>query len=156
MSILDELAKEDSKWRMIALKICGNKSLADDLVQEAYLSVMDKKEVKCSYMYRTILNKFLNHTKENKQINIDDLSNLQSNDDKFEPDDDDLKILNRFRKINWRQQDLISESYDKSLRQIEESFPMINYAYAYRQIKEGTEIVLADDIYKYKNTRCKR
>jgi len=34
------------------------------------------------------------------------------------------------------------ESYDRSLRDIEKIYPLINYGYAYRQIKEARETIL--------------
>ena len=40
--MLLELSKKDKKWRHIALKLCGNKDLADDIVQEMYLKLHDK------------------------------------------------------------------------------------------------------------------
>ena len=37
--MLKELSKLDSEWRKIALKICNNKMLSDDLVNDMYLKM---------------------------------------------------------------------------------------------------------------------
>ncbi len=55
MKIL-ELSKKDKKWRHIALKLCGNKELADDIVQDMYLKLHDKEDLKDFYVVLKLLN----------------------------------------------------------------------------------------------------
>ena len=40
--MLEELCKRDDEWRKIALKICGDKNIADDVVQQMYISIYDQ------------------------------------------------------------------------------------------------------------------
>jgi DNA-directed RNA polymerase specialized sigma24 family protein len=157
-AILKKLSKEDARWRNVAFNICKDESLCDDLVQEMYLTIASKKpkRVNSAYVYRILLNKFLNHIKEQKNISIEQFHYIECRNRIFEPDDGEQALLDKFGSLSWRQQELILESYDKSLRQIQDDFPMINYGYAYRQIRDGIQEVLGDKIHKYKNTRNKR
>ena len=93
MDILTKLSKKDNKWRSIALSICKDKNLADDLVNDAYLKVKDYKEVKDYMMVVVIRNLFYNHIKKQKEISLSELHYLKAPDRIFEPDDYEKKIL---------------------------------------------------------------
>tara|TARA_R100001086_G_scaffold67510_1_gene31654 strand:- start:3205 stop:3648 length:444 start_codon:yes stop_codon:yes gene_type:complete len=84
--MLEKLSKRDKDWRDIAYKICGNKSLADDLVQDMYLKLHDKSYDKINewFVWVTIKNIFLNGLKQKHKkheisielfYNIEDLVN---------------------------------------------------------------------------------
>ena len=156
--MLESLAKKDKKWRQIALSICKDKGLADDIVQDMYLKAIKyNKPLNDAYIYFIIRSLFLDHCRNKKHsINIDDLHYLKDNVGTFELNDTELEILERYKALDWKQQQLIEESYDKSLRQIEKEFPLINYAYAYREMHKGIKQVLGKEYYKYKNSRFKR
>ena len=158
-AILKKLSKEDARWRNVAFKMCKDEILCDDLVQEMYITIAEKKPktVNSGYIYKILLNKFINHVKEQKNISIEQFHYIECNARIFEPDDGEQMLIDKFSELSWRQQELILESYDKSLRQIQEDFPMINYGYAYRQISDGIKEALGDKYDKrYKNTRNKR
>lgn len=145
--MLEELAKKDQLWRVIALKICKDRQLADDIVQEMYMRFHrnPKEKLYDSYVVQVLKSVFLNHIKtEKKEASINGLYYLECKNKTFEPSDEELELLNKFDELNWRQKELIAESYDRSLREIEVIYPMINYGYAFRQIKEGRETVLND------------
>ena len=72
----------------------------------------------------------------------------------FEVEDEHLEYLERFDELPMRQQELILESYDYSLREIAERFN-INYVYVHRQIHQGISYVLGDDYDKYNNSNLK-
>ena len=62
--MLHQLAKKDSKWREIALKICKDKMLADDIVQEMYLKLANnKKQINDFYVIIVIRNLFIDEIK---------------------------------------------------------------------------------------------
>jgi DNA-directed RNA polymerase specialized sigma24 family protein len=42
--VLEELSKKDEYWRQIAFKICKDKYLADDLVNEMYLKLYNNEK----------------------------------------------------------------------------------------------------------------
>ena len=157
--VLIELAKQDKRWRVAAYNISGCKILADDLVQDMYLKIYkyNYKEIKPSLIYTIIHNLFVDYCNQKKEVCVETFDDKKYTSVNYGLDDSEQKILDAFDKLKWRQQDLIEESYTKSLREIQSSFPMINYAYAYRQINEGLKSIFGEDFKtKYKNSRFKR
>lgn len=156
--MLKELCKKDSKWRSIAFGLCKDKSLADDIVQDMYIKASRyDKPLNDGYIRRIIYSLFIDHCRK-KPITTP-LQNLHFIEDcvsTFEPDDQEFELLERYDSLNWKQKELIQISYDKSLREIEKEYPMINYGYAHREIKKGLKIVLGDLFKdKYKNSNLK-
>ena len=147
--MLKELCKNDKKWREIAFKLCSDKALADDIVQDMYLkSLRYNKPLNDAYIYFMLKCLFLDYCRKknnNSMISIENLHFIKDNVSLFEIDDNDLEILNRYDNLDWKQKELIEMSYDKSLRQIEKEFPLINYAFAFRAIKAGRNKILNRD-----------
>lgn len=77
--MLDELSKQDTTWREIAYKICGDKSLADDLVNDMYLRMYEQQPDKITngYVYTVIRNLFIDHTRERSKLVNTDFSNVE-------------------------------------------------------------------------------
>tara|TARA_R100001463_G_scaffold20745_2_gene50354 strand:+ start:2093 stop:2668 length:576 start_codon:yes stop_codon:yes gene_type:complete len=77
--ILEELSKRNSEWLKIALSICKDKTLANDLVQEMYLRIekyvkdperiTTNDKISSLYIYVTIRNLYFKH-QNNKKKNI--------------------------------------------------------------------------------------
>ncbi len=154
--VLDDLSKKDKNWRSIALKICGDESDADDLVQEMYLKVCNYKKVSVSCVYTVMMNSFIDSIKNKKEVSIAEHEYLQCQNRTFEPDDYEKEILEKYQGLTWTQRELIIESHDRSLREIEKVFPMINYGFAHRQITKGIKTILGDDFERlHNNTRLK-
>jgi len=75
----------------------------------------------------------------------------------YYPNDSEYDILNKFEKLDEMSQNLIIESYNKSLREIQKEYPMIHYSYAHRTINKSLREVLGDDFdNKHNNKRNKR
>lgn len=70
--MIEELALKDKKWRLYALKICGDKSMADDIVNDMYLKVYDKKitDKKDSYFYSMMYHIFIDYKREETKNNL--------------------------------------------------------------------------------------
>jgi|TARA_R110000803_G_scaffold174230_2_gene236843 DNA-directed RNA polymerase specialized sigma24 family protein len=155
--VLKELCKRDKHWRNQAFKLCGSKSLADDIVQDMYLRLHDKEGVNDSYVFMTIKSVFLDICRKGGEDRLTEAMYLQSTESVFEPNDYEQKILDRYKDLDWITQELIIESYYLSLREIEKEYPLINYMYAHKRIDAGIKKVLGDD-YKteYNNTRRKQ
>jgi len=65
--MIEKLAQHHEEWVRFALKVCGNRDDANDLVQEMYLKMHDsQKEVNHSYIYCVIKNIFLDQYRKNK------------------------------------------------------------------------------------------
>ncbi len=143
--MLIELSKKDSKWRNFALSICKDKLLADDLVQDMYIYFSNKdKQVNDYYVCRKIYGLFIDYIRKQKEdVRIECLFYLKDNSNTFEPNDDEEIILNAFNELPFVQSELMLEHYvsERSLRDIQKEFPLINYGFAYRQIKEGKEYI---------------
>jgi DNA-directed RNA polymerase specialized sigma24 family protein len=147
--VLDELVKEDQKWRQIAYKICGCRFLADDLTQEMYLKVhkYQLKEKKTGYIVTILKYLFLDIRDPKKKTKYDNFSYIDERSTGISDlvsyqnegvDDADQKILDDFFSLPWFQQELILETEYKSLRQIQRETG-INYSYVHAKTKEARE-----------------
>ena len=116
--MIEQLAKRDAEWRKIALKICGCKSLADDLVNDMYLKIYNLKPKKfnTSYISYTIYHLFLNHIKkETKTIYLDDtFINIS--------DEEDIELLERktinnaLDELSFADREILLHTHERSLR----------------------------------------
>ena len=164
--LIDKLAKDDAKWRNVAYKICGDYDIAQDLVQEMYLKF--SKDTYNEYTDVTdylaalvIRNEYMRGLKSGynsegstKEVRLPEGFDVPEETSDFEVDDDHLGYIERFNELPMRQQELILESYDYSIRDIADRFN-INFMYVQRQIHKGLEYVLGDDYHKYNNSNLK-
>jgi RNA polymerase sigma factor (sigma-70 family) len=142
MSILNELVKYDKEWRLAAYKICGDKMLADDLVQDAYIKLMNRTKWNNYFVFITLRNLFLDHLRKQKDIRLEELHYLEDRTEVFEPDDEEQKILDAFDKLDWVQKELLLERANgMSLRDIQKRYN-INYGYTYRETTKAKEEIL--------------
>lgn len=139
--ILKELCDHDKKWRDIAYNICKDRMLADDLVQEMYLKLMNRTRWNGYFVTLTIKNLFLDILRKRKDVSINEFHYLQDLSRVFEPNDEQQRVLDEFNKLNWVQKELMLERIDKSLRDIEKEYN-INYGYTYRQTTEAKKTIL--------------
>jgi len=129
--VLELLAKKDNYWRQIAYKICKDKYLADDIVNDMYLKLADNEKAKNDfYVVIVIRNLFIDTTKERKYITIDDNFTKEVNTN-YELDDNELQLIDS---LEWWERDLIELSHDYSLRELGKKLN-INYAFIHRTIK---------------------
>ncbi len=158
--MLEELAKKDKRWREVALNICKCKDLADEIVNQMYLRIYDKNPDKEKltewYIITTLRNLFLDHCKQRKYISIETLYHLPDEQtDKTFSDEEISLIVKASKKLKWWQQQLLIESYDKSLRQVQQEFN-INYQFVRRENKKSRRIVLDNDYKPKKSKNDKR
>lgn len=144
--MLEQLSKQDKKWRQIAYFITKDKALSDDVVQEMYLRVHRNPKEKLTeyYVIQLLKSVFLNYLKTKKEeSSISNLYYIECKERIFEPSDEEQELLNKYNGLKcWQQQELLAESYDRSYREIQEHYPLINYGYAYRQVKQARELIL--------------
>ena len=135
--MLKHLAKKDKYWREIALKICKDKMLADDLVNDMYLKLYEvKKQISDFYVIITIRNLYYDYLREKKKtVSINNFYDVTQDDTNFELDDYQLELLDR---LNWVEKGYLEMSFDLSLRQIQKELNT-NYGYIYRTIKKAKE-----------------
>lgn len=154
--MLLELSKKDKKWRHIALKLCGNKDLADDIVQEMYLKLHDKKDLKDFYVVLTIKSIFYDHCRKPQNVTIEDyhLHNIQLSKE-FEPTDYESVLLARYDKLSFLEKEFVREMYDNSFRGIAKKIKACDYAFVFRKSTKAIKKVLGTDYKKYNNSNLK-
>ena len=129
--MLEVLSKKDDYWRKIALKICKDKYLADDLVNDMYLKLYNNEKANSDwYVIIVIRNLFLDSLKQRREISIDEVT-VKETHNHFEIDDNELELI---KGLKWWERELLELSYDHSLRELGEKLN-INYAFIYRTIK---------------------
>jgi RNA polymerase sigma factor (sigma-70 family) len=129
--VLEVLSKKDDYWRKIALKICKDKYLADDLVNDMYLKLYNNEKANSDwYVIIVIRNLFLDSLKQKREISIDEVT-VKETHNHFEIDDNELELI---KGLKWWERELLELSYDHSLRELGEKLN-INYAFIYRTIK---------------------
>ncbi len=134
--ILNELSKQDAKWRQIAYNICKDYDLAQDLVQEMYLKLMNRTKWNDYFVTITLRNLFIDIVRKKKDVRLEEMHYLQDQTYSFEPTDEQKTYLDEFDRLDWVQQELLLERIDRSLREIEKIYN-INYGYVYRQTEEA-------------------
>jgi hypothetical protein len=102
--MLNELVKKDIYWRKVALHICNNKDLADDIVQDMYLKLhKSNQELKDSYVYFTMKSIFLDYVKEtstkNREVILSDFTNFNLTENNYDIYKD-IEIQNEIDIIN--------------------------------------------------------
>ena len=151
--LIEELVKQNDKWKRISLKICKDYDLANDVLQQAYIKAIGK-DVNEYYFTLSIKYGFIDHVRKQKDLRLNGYQAI-NNDSTFSPDDKEQKILDKFKKEKWLHQELIQEHYDRSYREIEKEFN-ICYHFAYRTTTKAIKNILGDAYEKtYKNTRKK-
>ena len=160
--MLEQVSKQDKKWRGLALKLTGCKQEADDLVQDVYIKLYElslkypNKEVKDGYVYSAIVHLFYDKQKQKKKLyNIDDYV-IKEEVNKYELSDEDLKLIERASQLDRAYFKIyLEKSYDNSLRQIAEELDT-DYGFIFRALKKVRKHVLKDDYDKlYNNKRNK-
>ncbi len=144
-----ELSEKDNYWREKANYICNDRMLADDIVQEMYIyfiNVFDKepnKKLTPWYVVKKMHNMFLDICRtKNKPVPLTSLFYLKDQTKTFEPTDEEYEILLKAEELKWVQKELLKESYDRSYREIETEYPLINYGYAFREVKKARKEIL--------------
>jgi len=132
--MLEQLAKRDKDWRRMALQICGDKMLADDLVQDMYIKFADyNKELNDYYVFFAIRSIFLDSIKKRKlDIVSNEIENLSLLDNEYclERDFFETEIIKQIEALPYfeRETALVSQviSQRELARQSEIPFETIN------------------------------
>ena len=132
--MLVQLAKRDKDWRRMALQICGDKMLADDLVQDMYLKFANyQKELNDFYMFFAIKSIFLDQIKKQKlNISSIEIESISIKDDEYclEKDKYETDIIDRIESLPYfeRETALVSQTISQRelARQSEIPFVTIN------------------------------
>lgn len=120
--MLAELCKRDKDWRRMALQICGDKMLADDLVQDMYLKFSDyNKEMNEFYVFFAIKGIFLNGIKKRKLDVLDvEIEKVTIFEDTycFETDNFETQIINQVDTFPYFERELLKATQLISQREL--------------------------------------
>ena len=158
--ILESVSKKDSKWREIALKICGNKMDADDIVQDMYIRLHKYNITTWNYSFIILLlyNAFKD-SKKTKFVTINDFESYikdEGQEVKEGFSDEDLKFLFKTDSLTKEERDLIEMNFNLSSCQIAKNIDE-NRIKVHRKLIKIRKKVLEKDFEKlYKNRRNKR
>lgn len=117
--MLEEISKMDKEWRLIALKICGDKSLSDDLVNDMYLKIHDlkKQQVNRHYISYCIYHLYLNYIKKQKEtIDINNIHYSTIKDDE-ETTEERIKINDALNELHLFDREILLIRNEMSLRE---------------------------------------
>ena len=137
--MIEFLWSNDKLWRSYALKICKSEYTADDLVQEMYLKLKDKKDLSKKYVYLTLLSIFIDSKrKEKHNLNIDDNDKASDNKIEFEQRE---HLEDELQKVPFKIRECFIEHQFKSYREMQAEFN-INYA-TLRRMSEKAKLILS-------------
>lgn len=144
---LNIISKKDNLWREIAFNYCKDEMLADDIVQNMYLKMLNiDKPINDWYIIYAIKNLWLDYCRKqtkSKTLRLDDIYDLKDNQEVFEPTDEEFELLIRADKIKYHQREFLEENYNNSLRKIGEKYK-VNYGFVYQELKKAREYIKFD------------
>ena len=149
-----EVTQRNEEWRKLALIICKDYDLAQDVVQDMYIKLMDREYITKSLVGTVIRHVFLDHCKKRKTSRMNEGYSVVSNDSTFLPNDSEQEFLDKYNELPYIQKEFIAESYDRSLREIAETYN-VNYALVNRQKHKGLKHVLGDKYEEFKDNSMK-
>lgn len=132
--MLEILSKQDQLWRIYALKICGCKDKADDLVQEMYIKLHNHKgQITKRLVYLTINCIFKDGLKKKRIETVQ----LQYNNTIHETDELDrrLEALDLLKNLSFFEKEVLLLTHEKSLREAEKETRVPYYVLNYHKKK---------------------
>lgn len=123
--MLEELAQNHSLWLKMAYNICRNKDLSNDLVQDMYLKLHDKKiQINHSYVYFTIKSIFIDEVRRNKEFTQSELiDGIEFDVDDYDYENDkeiqnDIDLINDALHSCKIYKEIVSDSFLEGLRKV--------------------------------------
>lgn len=121
--------KDYKKWLNMSKIICSNKEIAEEILQELLLNMIEKNNNNTydSYIFISLKNRFLNYIKKEKNRKIDYVDNENINLTELLEDNTQPEDIQELIKKNLEDQDKLNiitetilqlESYDKKLYQL--------------------------------------
>jgi hypothetical protein len=105
--IIHELAKKDAQWRKMALQICKDRDLADELTQNMYIKLSDRTVmVSDGYIFVTLRSLFYDSLKNN-DILIDDFSKFEIEEEEY---NDGIDYSELSKGLTWYEKTLFEQS----------------------------------------------
>lgn len=118
--MLEELSKQDKKWRIFALTICNDKHLADDLVNDMYIKLHDSKkkpeEINDWYIYRVIKTIFIDKLRKDNKIKFVSYENIEAIND-TELTERRKELNDKLNQLTLFDREILLNTAERSLRE---------------------------------------
>lgn len=134
--MLNELVKRDKDWRKITLKICGDKSLADDLVNDMYLKMhkLQPEETKTAYIVYALYHLWFNHMKKDKKTAyLEEVDYIETINNDYTTEVR-IKVDSILNELGLFDREILLHTHEKSLRKTADTLKM-NYGKVFYQKK---------------------
>lgn len=140
------LPDNDKLWKKYALSICKDKDTANELVQEMYLKLFDKKQLNKSYVYMTLLTLFYDLKNKKKDVYLNDLELFEISEETqcFESEEILRAIL---QKIPFEARECFIENQNSSYRELSIKYGL-NYQYIRRLAEKAKQILKNNETLK--------
>ena len=155
--VLEELSKLDPQWRKIALKICGNKQDADDVVNDMYLKMHKRQPdtFNISYISYAMYHIFLHGKASNKYKNtlyLEDM-NTQTLEGENDLTEDRIRIDNILDELGLLDREILLHTHEKSLRKTAEELFMSHSKLHYKKQNALDKLKNTEGVKNWKNER---
>ena len=149
---MDYLYSRDSEWKKIATKICGNKDIAKDLVNDMYIKIHDlnKKEVNKHYVSYCIYHLWIDKMSEEKKyvsftekIIVDD----------HEKTNNRLRLDRVLNELGLLDREILLHTHEKSLRKTGEDLKMCHVKLFYKKEKAFEKLMNTNGIKQWLNEK---
>lgn len=127
--MLEQLSKQDKRWRAMALSICQNKELAEDLTNDMYIILHNTgkkyEQINASYIYRVIKTQYLMYLRDKKEtcfteVFNDDYNLILENCNKNLKE---RELINEaLKELTFFEREILLHTSERSLRANEEHF----------------------------------
>jgi len=152
--LLTEISKYDNQWRRIATKICNDKSLADDLVNDMYLKIykINPEKWNKAYISYIIYHLFIDHVRNNKTtISIDTLLELPSYEEHIT--EIRIKVNLILNELGFMDREVLLHTHEKSLRKRSKELNMSHTKLHYKKQKALEKFKKTEGFKKLLNER---
>ena len=118
--MLEILSKKDKQWRIFALYICKDRSLADDIVNDMYLKLYKKSNINDYYVFRTIKSIFLDYLRQKKDnVSIELIQELKVSDNQTL--EERYLVNDALKQLTFFEREILLHTHEKSLRDCEKA-----------------------------------
>tara|TARA_R110000751_G_scaffold93304_1_gene182296 strand:- start:3509 stop:4009 length:501 start_codon:yes stop_codon:yes gene_type:complete len=162
--MLEELSKKNKKWLKMAYNLCQDYDYAKEMVQEMYLKIYDHhiknpgtpiRDVYVWVVMYNILKDKYKHDQKYIKVSLEAALHIAVEDGSVEFDDIQQMYLNRANEFRYLDRGLLTESYDKGLREVATLIGSSHY-YVHKRNEKTRKLILRDDYDKlYNNKRLK-
>jgi len=156
--LLNRLSKKDDDLRRISLKICGNRDLAHQVLQDTYLKInrLQPKKLKellespettdnhkqiIKYVSFCLKSTFIDTKRKESKVFFTELKEIpQQPEEEDNTIEQEAKVLEAFNTLSWIDKQFILQSLDKSYRKFAQETG-VSYGFIAKRVNKAKELV---------------